>query len=52
MEAKELESLSMLSRGFIELKDANPELTYNLMLDILSGINEYVFSIFGFHLLM
>jgi hypothetical protein len=42
MDAKELESLSMLSRGFIELKEANPELAYNLVLDILSGINECV----------
>ena len=32
----------MLSRGFTELKEANPELTYNVILDILSGINEYV----------
>ncbi|KAG8775566.1 hypothetical protein FRC15_000454 [Serendipita sp. 397] len=40
MEAKELESLSMLSRGFEELKEANPELAYNLVLDILSGIND------------
>jgi serine/threonine-protein kinase 24/25/MST4 len=40
MDAKELEALSMLSRGFIDLKDANPELEYNLLLDILSGINE------------
>ena len=40
MDAKELESLSMLSRGFTDLKDANPELAYNLVLDILSGINE------------
>lgn len=42
MEARELESLSMLSRGFTELKEANPELAYNIILDILSGINEYV----------
>lgn len=41
MDARELEALSMLSRGFIDLKDANPELAYNLLLDILSGINEY-----------
>lgn len=40
MEARELESLSMLSRGFTELKEANPELAYNIILDILSGINE------------
>jgi hypothetical protein len=41
MDARELEALSMLSRGFADLKDANPELAYNLVLDILSGINEY-----------
>ncbi|KAJ7591006.1 Ste20-like serine/threonine kinase [Mycena floridula] len=40
MDAREIESLSMLSRGFAELKDANPELAYNVILDILSGINE------------
>jgi hypothetical protein len=44
MDAREIESLSMLSRGFTELKEANPELTYNVILDILSGINEYVLS--------
>ena len=43
MDAREIESLSMLSRGFTELKDANPELAYRVILDILSGINEYVF---------
>jgi serine/threonine-protein kinase 24/25/MST4 len=42
MDAREIESLSMLSRGFSELKEANPELAYNVILDILSGINEYV----------
>jgi serine/threonine-protein kinase 24/25/MST4 len=42
MDAREIESLSMLSRGFTELKDANPELAYNVILDVLSGINEYV----------
>jgi serine/threonine-protein kinase 24/25/MST4 len=40
MDAREIEALSMLSRGFIELKEANPELTYNVILDILSGIND------------
>ncbi|KAK7470646.1 hypothetical protein VKT23_002070 [Stygiomarasmius scandens] len=40
MDARELESLSMLSRGFSELKEANPELAYNVILDILSGLNE------------
>lgn len=41
MDAREIESLSMLSRGFAELKEANPELAYNVVLDIISGINEY-----------
>lgn len=30
----------MISRGFEELRDVNPELAYTVMLDILSGINE------------
>ena len=42
MDAHEIESLSMLSRGFLELKDANPELVYSVVLDILCGINECV----------
>jgi len=40
MDAKEIEALSMLARGFADLKDANPELAYNVILDILAGINE------------
>lgn len=46
MDAREIESLSMLSRGFNELKEVNPELAYNVVLDILSGINESVLPIF------
>jgi serine/threonine-protein kinase 24/25/MST4 len=42
MDAREIESLSMLHRGFTELKEANPGLTYNIILDLLQGINEYV----------
>lgn len=42
MDAREIESLSMLQRGFAELKDANPQLAYNVIVDILQGINEYV----------
>lgn len=41
MEAREIESLAMLARGFVDLKDANPELAYKVILDILAGINEY-----------
>ncbi|TBU32747.1 Pkinase-domain-containing protein [Dichomitus squalens] len=40
MDAREIESLSMISRGFEELRDVNPELAYNLILDILAGIND------------
>ncbi|KAI3612319.1 ste20-like serine threonine kinase [Moniliophthora roreri] len=40
MDAREIESLSMLTRGFTELKEANPELAYSIILDVLSGIND------------
>jgi hypothetical protein len=48
MDAREIESLSMLSRGFQELRDVNPELSFNVILDILAGINEYVEALFLF----
>ena len=44
MDAREIESLSMLSRGFQELRDVNPELSFNVILDILAGLNEYAAS--------
>lgn len=44
MDAREIESLSMLQRGFAELNDANPQLAYNVIIDLLQGINEYVIS--------
>ena len=47
MDAREIEALSMLARGFSELKDVNPELAYNIVLDILAGINECVYG-YGF----
>ncbi|CCM01568.1 uncharacterized protein FIBRA_03628 [Fibroporia radiculosa] len=40
MDAREIESISMISRGFEELRDVNPELAYNIVLDLLAGINE------------
>ena len=40
MDAREIESLSMLVRGFTDLREANPELAYNVVLDVLAGINE------------
>lgn len=45
VDAREIEALSMLSRGFSELKDVNPELSYQVILDMLSGINEYVLAV-------
>jgi hypothetical protein len=48
MDAREIESLSMLSRGFQELRDVNPELSFNVILDILAGLNEYVDAFFYF----
>ena len=48
MDAREIEALSMLSKGFEDLREANPELAYNLVLDILTGINECVFPACGF----
>ena len=51
MDAREIESLSMLSRGFQELRDVNPELSFNVILDILSGLNEYVSLFFSFSLI-
>ncbi|EJD01512.1 Pkinase-domain-containing protein [Fomitiporia mediterranea MF3/22] len=40
MEAHEIEALSMLARGFVDLREANPELAYSVILDILAGIND------------
>ncbi|KIM53798.1 hypothetical protein SCLCIDRAFT_1222511 [Scleroderma citrinum Foug A] len=40
MDAREIESLSMITRGFAELREVNPALSYGVILDILSGINE------------
>ena len=47
MDAREIESLAMLARGFVDLRDANPELAYRVILDILSGINEFVIYLFN-----
>ncbi|KAI5120669.1 hypothetical protein M0805_006958 [Coniferiporia weirii] len=40
MDAHEIEALSMLARGFADLREANPQLAYTLVLDILAGIND------------
>lgn len=40
MDAREIEALSMLARGFTDLAEAAPALAYRVVLDVLSGINE------------
>lgn len=40
MDAREIEALSMLARGFTDLADAAPELAYRVVLDVLQGIND------------
>lgn len=40
MDAHEIEALSMLARGFVDLRESSPDLAYTLMLDILQGIND------------
>ncbi len=40
MNAKEIEAVSMIQRGFEELRDANSDLAYDVLLDILTGLNE------------
>jgi serine/threonine-protein kinase 24/25/MST4 len=40
--AKEIEAVSMVQKGFENLRDANPELAYEVLLDILTGLNECV----------
>lgn len=39
MDAREIEALSMITRGFTDLREVNPVLSCNVILDILSGIN-------------
>jgi serine/threonine-protein kinase 24/25/MST4 len=40
MDAREIEALSMISRGFEDLRDVNPGMAYDVVLDILSNLNE------------
>lgn len=40
MDAREIEALSMITRGFTDLREVNPALSYSVILDILSGIDE------------
>lgn len=35
----------MISNGFADLADLNPELAYKTMVDMLAGINEYVLQL-------
>ena len=40
MDAREIEALSMISKGFEDLRDVNPEMAYDVVLDILTNLNE------------
>lgn len=40
MDAREIEALSMISKGFEDLKEVNPEMAYNVIIDVLSNLNE------------
>lgn len=40
MDAREIEALSMISKGFEDLRDVSPEMAYDVVLDILSNLNE------------
>jgi len=40
MDAREIEALSMITKGFEDLRDVNPELAYDVVLDLLSSLNE------------
>lgn len=43
LEAKEIEALSMIRKGFEDLAEGNPALAWKLTEELLGGINEYVF---------
>ena len=38
----------MISNGFADLADGNPQLAYNVIVDILAGINECVISAYSY----
>ncbi|KZT60719.1 Pkinase-domain-containing protein, partial [Calocera cornea HHB12733] len=40
IDARDADSLSIIARGFSDLRDTNPELAYSVVLDLLSGLNE------------
>lgn len=44
--------MSMISHGFGDLADLNPELAYKTIIDILVGINEYACLLLKFHILI
>lgn len=37
----DVETISLISNGFSDLAESNPELTYRIILDLLNGINEH-----------
>lgn len=38
---EDVETISLISNGFSDLAESNPELTYRIILDLLNGINEH-----------
>jgi len=38
---EDVETISLISNGFSDLAESNPELTYQIILDLLNGINEH-----------
>jgi serine/threonine-protein kinase 24/25/MST4 len=41
MSPDDVETISLISNGFSDLAESNPELTYSIILDLLNGINEH-----------
>lgn len=44
MDAREIEALEMISRGFEDLSNVNPKLAYTTIVELLLTINEYVLA--------
>lgn len=42
LDPRAVEALNMVSNGFADLADANPELAYRIISDMLAGLNEWV----------
>lgn len=49
MDARDIEALSMIRKGFEDLAESNPTLAWQAMADLLGGINECVLYLCSFH---